>query len=57
MDDIRPEDLPGHAAASQGVAQPRQRRRSGLRPVGPESEDRGGSEAPEETLTETGDED
>lgn len=46
MDDIRPQDLPAGQPASEGVAPPR---KGQPRRVGPEDEDRGGPEAPEDT--------
>ncbi len=49
MDDIRPKDLPEGLPASEGTpVQPKDR----LRRVGPESERRGGTEAPDDGLPE-----
>lgn len=49
MDDIRPEDLPDGKPASEG-ASPAGKAHS--RRVGPESESRGGPEAPDDALPE-----
>ena len=49
MDDIRPQDLPPGQGASEGPAPDRKEE---ARRVGPESEHRGGSEAPEDALPE-----
>jgi hypothetical protein len=49
MDDIRSKDLPDNAPASEGVSPAR---RQEPRTVGPESEERGGPEAPDDRLPE-----
>jgi hypothetical protein len=49
MDDIRPRDLPDGPAASEGTPP---KRKEQPRRVGPEDEQRGGPEAPEDKLPE-----
>ncbi len=45
------DDIKGETGASESVGSPAE---TGPRSVGPESETRGGAEAPDESLTETG---